>query len=127
MPPTASKELLRNLPKVEDLLHVPSVEALTKRMPRPLVVEAVRTAVDHARANILEGTLTQLNARDIEHDACARALALGRPSLRRVINASGVIIHTNLGRSALAPEAVQAACSTFSCFEQWLERQEVLL
>ena len=110
MPPTASKELLRNLPKVEDLLHVPSIEALTKRMPRPLVVEAVRTAVDHARASILEGTLTQLNARDIEHDACARALALGRPSLRRVINASGVIIHTNLGRSALAPEAVQAAC-----------------
>lgn len=110
MSPTVSKKLLRNLPKVEDLLHAPSIEALAKHMPRSLVVEAVRTAVDHARTDILKGTLTQLNTQNIEHYAYTRALTLGRPSLRRVINASGVIIHTNLGRSALAPEAVQAAC-----------------
>ncbi|MEG2476801.1 L-seryl-tRNA(Sec) selenium transferase [Gordonibacter sp.] len=110
MPPTAIRELLRTLPKVEDLLHAPCVEALAGRVPRPLIVEAVRAAVDQARVAILEGARTQVDTQGIERDACSRALALGRPSLRRVINASGVIIHTNLGRSALAPAAVQAAC-----------------
>ena len=108
MPVEAAREQLRSLPQVEEVLHVPSIEALLAGLPRSLVVEAVRTAVDDLRQRILAGEHCDVSAEGAAARAATRALALKRPSLRRVINASGVIVHTNLGRSVLAPSAVEA-------------------
>lgn len=105
----AQQESLRALPQVEDLLHAPDIEALASCMPRTALVEAVREAIAHARTKVVDGSASEVDLQAIEHDACVRARILNRPSLRRVINASGVIIHTNLGRSVLAPQAAQAA------------------
>ena len=106
--PERTRERLRSLPQVEEVLHAPCMRALEGRVPRHAAVQAVRDAVDAARANILAGSARPADPNAIAHDACARAFALTRRSLRRVVNASGVIIHTNLGRSVLAPEAARA-------------------
>lgn len=99
---------LRSLPQVEEVLHDASLEALTDSVPRDLVCDAVRASIDEARQAILAGSDADTSIPSIVRATRMRLLALNRPSLRRVVNASGVIIHTNLGRSVLAPTAVQA-------------------
>jgi len=99
---------LRSLPQVEEVLHDASLEALTDSVPRDLVCDAVRASIDEARQAILAGSDADTSIPSIVRATRMRLLALNRPSLRRVVNASGVIIHTNLGRSVLAPAAVQA-------------------
>lgn len=101
--------LLRTLPQVEELLETPCLQAALASLPRQAVVDAARAAVDDARQAILAGNASCAPSADaIAQAAQLRTLALGRRSLRRVVNASGVIVHTNLGRSPLAASAVEA-------------------
>ena len=92
---------LRELPAVHEVLEqlAPSLA----RFPRALVVSEVRRAIDAARAEILAGNACEpAIAPRVE-----RALAdLERPSLRPVINATGVVLHTNLGRAPLGPLSI---------------------
>lgn len=101
------KELLQTLPQVEEVLQTPEIIAL-ENIPHSVVVGAVRNQIEILRKQILAGGTPEVSTQGIAVQAAARATALGKPSLRRVINASGVIIHTNLGRSVLAPEAIEA-------------------
>ena len=89
---------LRALPAVHEVLD--RLPPSLARFPRALVVSEVRRAIDAAREEILAGIpLSPTIAARVE-----RALAdLERPSLRRVINATGVVLHTNLGRAPLGP------------------------
>jgi len=86
-----------------DLRQLPSVDELASRIdgqfPRKLVIAEARRAIGEARQSILNGAGSQ----NIEETVRARLKALERPSLRRVINATGVVLHTNLGRAPLAP------------------------
>ena len=94
---------LRELPAVHEVLE--QVTSSLARFPRALVVSEVRRAIDAARAQILAGNaaVPAIAAR------VERALALlERPSLRRVINATGVVLHTNLGRAPLGPLSIVA-------------------
>ena len=97
---------LRELPAVHEVLEqlAPSLA----RFPRALVVSEVRRAIDAARVEILSGNPAEpAIAAQVE-----RALAaLERPSLRRVINATGVVLHTNLGRAPLGPPSIVAGYS----------------
>lgn len=106
------RQALRGLPSVEALLEEPAARDLTSRHPRDHVVEAVREAVDRVRARILSGADPEICAEAVEAErlfAAAEALLEGwsRPHLRRVINATGIVAHTNLGRSLLAEPAVE--------------------
>lgn len=109
MPNQSDRELLRSLPSIEELLNDPRIKALEGRIARRALVQAAREAVDDVRTAVLEGTSQAVERDDIATDALLRATASQRPSLRRVINASGVVIHTNLGRSVMARSAVEAA------------------
>src|SRR5882672_7564471 len=101
-------ELLRQIPSVDELLAQPRLAALSKRVDRNLVVEVARTVLADLRARIAgdsNWTALGLSAASVEElisTEVERALA---PSLRGVINSSGVILHTNLGRAPL-PSAV---------------------
>lgn len=105
---TPPADLLRELPQVEELLRCPQVSALEPLLPHAVLAGCARAAVEEARRALLGGESRSVDVGAIADGACARALAHLRPSLRRVINATGVVMHTNLGRSALAEEAVRA-------------------
>lgn len=94
--------------KAEALRALPSVERLSARLapaPHPLAVAAARTAIDSAREAILAGRPAP-GEEELAKQAAARLARLAAPSLRRVINATGVVLHTNLGRAPLAPAAI---------------------
>ncbi len=104
---TSNVEQLRNLPSVEEVLHDEALQQVAE-MPRDVVVDCVRAVIDAKRKAVLEGGSPDVAVSTVAGEAVARARMLMTPSLRRVVNASGVIIHTNLGRSVLADEAVEA-------------------
>jgi L-seryl-tRNA(Ser) seleniumtransferase len=98
---------LRNLPSVDALLQVHTVRDLDQRYGHALVVDACRAALDAARATILAGGDAPMPALLID-DIYARVERAARPSLTPVINATGVIIHTNLGRAPLSDDTLAA-------------------
>ena len=93
----------RRLPAVDALLAEPGVAPLLAEHPRALVVKAVREAVDQARAH---GGTVPVEGWDAAVRAAVARLTV--PSLAPVINATGVVLHTNLGRAPLAPAAIAA-------------------
>ena len=98
------KDSRRDLPSVNALLETSGVKWLLEQHPRRVVLDAVRSAVDAARtAGIAQPTEEQW----VETITSAVRDAT-RPSLRRVINATGVVLHTNLGRAPLADAAIRA-------------------
>ena len=127
------QERLRSLAAVDEVLREPAVEELLGRYPRALVVDAVRAVNERLRAEILAGgEQSAAEAADLTPAALApwvaRLLeAAVTPSLRRVINATGVVVHTNLGRALLpraAVEAVVTAAMSYSDLEYSLARGE---
>lgn len=102
------QHLLRSIPKVDELLSEASGVAWEALSPAA-VRDGVRGALDALREGILSGALSALPGREaILEDALARAGAAELPSLRRVINGTGVVLHTNLGRSCLSARASAA-------------------
>jgi len=94
----------RHLPSVNHLLQHDAVRALLEHTPRALVVDAVRDAIEQARSGAPVPASDAEWARAVE----ATVRRAQRPSLRRVINATGVVLHTNLGRAPLATVALEA-------------------
>ena len=106
---------LRTLPAVHEL-------AAALDAPHPLAVAAARRAIEEQRAAVLAGAPAN---GDLVPRARQLLAELERPSLRRVLNATGVILHTNLGRAPLAAsarEAVTGAAEGYSNLELDLDR-----
>ncbi len=98
----------RELPSVDRLLHQPGVQQLLHQAPRGAVVAAVRESLEAARSR-RAGPPEEWDE-DIR-ERLARRIA---PSLRPVLNATGVVLHTNLGRAPLAEVAVEAMTAVAS-------------
>lgn len=114
---------LRKLPSVDKLLQHSQVAALLERHGRQMVVEAARAALNVARQDIMAGQ--PAHSTDILAGVVANRIAAEiRPTLQPLINATGVIIHTNLGRALLSQRAQAAmlqAASAYSNLEYNLE------
>lgn len=105
---------MRQLPSVDKLLAHSALERLAQRIPRPLVVEAVRQSIEDARAAIKAGQDMNTDLDTLAESAQRLASQKAGPSLRPAINATGVILHTGLGRAVLAPEAREAIAAVAS-------------
>lgn len=108
MGPMDTQTRLRALPKIDELLASDSLAATLSQNPRSLVLDALRASIEEVRGRILAGGDVMPSTQSIAADTVARVELAMRPSLRRVINATGIIVHTNLGRSVLAEAAAQA-------------------
>jgi L-seryl-tRNA(Ser) seleniumtransferase len=91
-----------------DLRDLPSVDELARRLEDPLAVDAARSVIDRAREEIRAG----VDPGDLAQRLRDELQALRAPSLRGVLNATGVLIHTNLGRAPLAEEAIAHVVET---------------
>jgi L-seryl-tRNA(Ser) seleniumtransferase len=131
-----SREHLRSLPSIERLLACPAAARWSTRLGRDRVRDLLREILDELRQPVassqwpvasshsLAGNqssappngkpTTDVIIEEIERRLDARAAASAQPSLRRVINATGVILHTNLGRAPLAAQAVAAIAEVAS-------------
>ncbi len=107
---TDPSRLLRRIPAMNAALEHLERDAFLAAMPRPLVKEAAEAHLNRLRADVLAG---RAGAKDLDRDILLAGLTRAvreavRPKLRRVLNATGVVVHTNLGRSLLADEAAEA-------------------
>lgn len=100
--------VLRSLPAVDAVLAHPALATLRERLPHDLVARAVRAELDAVRALARDGQSPDLSVEAIAHAAAERLGGILSPGLRPVINATGVILHTNLGRAPLSRAAVEA-------------------
>jgi L-seryl-tRNA(Ser) seleniumtransferase len=98
---------LRHLPSVDKLLNQQKIKDLEGIFPRHLIAELVRENVDRYRNSISQGKGPPVPDEIIE-SICNQAQALSSPSLRPVINATGVVLHTNLGRAPLSEDTIAA-------------------
>jgi L-seryl-tRNA(Ser) seleniumtransferase len=117
--------LLRQIPAVDELLGRPTLRALEARVGHRLVVEATRKVLRSLRARIASGEISGISLNMLDQEISAAAKASFAFSLRPVVNATGVILHTNLGRAPLAGEAVAhlaATATRYSNLEFDLER-----
>ena len=95
----------RSLPAVDKVLSDERLAQYTQKYPHDLLVSVVRQCLERERASVTAGKAAA--SIDVILGSVIRTLqSLEKPSLRRVINASGVIIHTNLGRAPLSNEAI---------------------
>ncbi len=100
---------LRKIPKVDMILESPGFKRLEARFPEALLKDVLREHLDSLRVEIKGGRKSAVpGVEQIVQEVSRQTQALMEPGLKRVINATGVIIHTNLGRSVLAEEAVRA-------------------
>jgi L-seryl-tRNA(Ser) seleniumtransferase len=107
-------EAFRLLPSVDEVLLTDEARALAERAPRELLLELVRAVLDELRAEIKAGRLdaTGLEARLAEGGVAAavaeRLARDARKGFHRALNATGVVLHTGLGRAPVHPEAAEA-------------------
>jgi len=123
-------ELLRQIPSVDELLLGPRLAALIKRVDRQLVVEVTRAALAGLRERITEThpiRIMPLHREELESSIADEVERILSRSLVPVINATGVILHTNLGRAPLLPSAaeeIRRAATRYSNLEYDLEAGE---
>ncbi len=98
-------KLLRALPSVDELLKNPELASLKEGVAHSFLLKAIREVLESRRQGILEGKIGELSKEQILKDIKKRVREITSFSLRPLINATGVVIHTNLGRSPL-PEQV---------------------
>jgi L-seryl-tRNA(Ser) seleniumtransferase len=106
-------KLLRNIPAVDEIMKNQEVIELFEEFPREMVLNAVKMILDERRKKILNsGSSDQTNpdrVKMVNKDEIIQKIDLMKElSLKRVINATGIIIHTNIGRAPLSEEAVNA-------------------
>src|SRR5262249_39956117 len=106
-----SENPFRNLPAVNDLLQLPVIRDLASSHAHERIVAAIRFVLDDVRRRLGVGQPTN---GDEQPEAIAQQVAAqlskdAEPKLRPVINATGIVLHTNIGRAPIAVEAARAA------------------
>ena len=105
-----NQKLLRQIPKVDELMRQTALQQLCETVPAPTVTQAVRQVLEDLRKDILSGSVEEMpSAEDLCNKIVADANRQAEPSLKKVINATGIVLHTNLGRACISERAAAAA------------------
>ena len=95
-------EKLRTLPKVDELIKLPEMESMISDTAREVAVEMIRESIDSIRKSILNGEDVPADDASVIRSVKEKLKATDKRNLRRVINGTGILLHTNLGRAKLA-------------------------
>ncbi|MBN1806597.1 MAG: L-seryl-tRNA(Sec) selenium transferase [Sedimentisphaerales bacterium] len=113
-----NEQLLRKLPSVDTLLKKSELESLLSDVGRKIVVESIRKSIDELRELIIKQKETKLDESAIHQKIIAatnrRIKAVTSPYYRKVVNATGIILHTGLGRAVLSRQAIEQIQSELS-------------
>ncbi|WP_372714326.1 L-seryl-tRNA(Sec) selenium transferase [Ilyobacter sp.] len=101
------KELFRRLPKVDDIIKIDEIIELSKKIDYFNFTEGIREGIDHYRQGIKKGSITAFQSADVIRDIRNILEEKSRMNLRNVINATGTVVHTNLGRSLISEKAAK--------------------
>lgn len=99
-------QILRNLPQVDEILNESDVKGLS--IPHDFLVNIIREVLSDLRAEVLNGSRDTIDKKDIVDLIVKKSSNKSKPSLRHVINATGTVLHTNLGRSIISKKASDA-------------------
>ncbi|MEW6587532.1 MAG: L-seryl-tRNA(Sec) selenium transferase, partial [Nitrospirota bacterium] len=119
------QKLLSNLPSVDEILKAEQGLSWLEQYPRKYVLQAIRDAIDMRRKQIIAGQSVDLSDETMAADVENMLERLVAYSLRPVINATGVVIHTNLGRSVLSErvlENIKQVSANYSNLEYDIEK-----
>jgi len=123
-----NEQLLRKLPSVDALLKDPDLDSFVAEVGRKVVADSIRRAVDEVRELLLAKTAPEMDETTIRQkiiaDTKRRVKAVMRPYYRRVVNATGIILHTGLGRAVLPSKAlrqIQDELSGYSLLQVGIE------
>lgn len=119
-------ELLRNIPKVDEIIKNRMWQALIAQYPETIAKDSLRAYLDILREDIRDGRVSFIpSVEEITESVKRNIVAETAPGIKRVINGTGVIIHTNLGRSILAEKAIEAiknVASSYTTLEYNIEK-----
>ncbi|MGE5293192.1 MAG: L-seryl-tRNA(Sec) selenium transferase, partial [Solirubrobacterales bacterium] len=111
---------MRRVPSVDSVLREPELEKLAAEYGRKLVADFVREAIDEVRRQIAAQALADADEVAIRArvlDSAKRCIAaLAKPYYRRAVNATGIILHTGLGRAVLAAKAIEQVQATLGSY-----------
>src|SRR5690606_22409219 len=124
-----ANNLLRNIPSVSELLEKPQLKMLVDRVSHNVVVTRARNYLDDLRHQLQNaaGDVVLPSASELAERIAQRILQGDEPKLRPVINATGILLHTGLGRAPLAFEAIEemvAVARDYASVELDLENGE---
>lgn len=112
--------MFRQIPSVDELLVTSGIKSMLSTIPRALVLRAIRQILDELREEIRKAPvgdeMPDVGLSTVVDQITGRVSILSQPSLRQVINATGVIVHTNLGRSPVPKRVVTAFNSLAGCY-----------
>ena len=103
---------LRQIPAVDEILNWPKILKLSKTQPHWIILKAIRNILENKRKEFLKNpSLSKNEGFNLSMDKIISGVEkeikkLAQPNLRRVINATGIILHTNIGRAILSSEAL---------------------
>lgn len=101
------KELFKKLPKVDEVIKLPEMKELAKNIDYFSFTEGIREGIDRYRRGILEGNITSFEREDILEEIRGIVTKRSQFNLKNVINATGTVVHTNLGRSLISEKAAK--------------------
>jgi len=104
------RELLKKIPKMDEILSILERQKILESASRNIVLKICRTVLEEARSAILSNRLSDqaiLDPERISLEIMSRIDGLKRNSLRKVVNATGILLHTNLGRAPLPEEVLE--------------------
>jgi L-seryl-tRNA(Ser) seleniumtransferase len=99
---------LRQLPAIDRLVAAVEKQPEIAGFSHAIIVSVLRTLVDEVRSRLIKGQIFDSSLPALVAESKQRLLSLANPSLKKVVNATGVVLHTNLGRAPLGQRAVQA-------------------
>jgi len=111
----SKKNTLRFIPSVNEILNKSSVQGLLSKFPRTVVLKSIRKTLENIRKEIQEGVYLPASSKEANEDTIVGRITDqvtedSQPSLRKVINATGIIVHTNLGRAPLSSKVLKNLC-----------------